>query len=70
MEDYSTNALRQRYQALVSARSTAEGVWDEIEKYVLPYRGEFFKKDIGETDVQWRKRWIYDSVPVEACQPA
>ena len=60
--------LRSRLDVLRSSRSTAEAVWQEIENYVMPFRGEFFKKSTSETDVEWRKRWIYDSTPVESAQ--
>ena len=68
MRDTSCVALRQRYQALKGNRRRVESVWEEIENYVLPFRGQMFKDDLTETDVEWRKRWIFDSVPVESCQ--
>ncbi len=58
-----------RFESLESERrGTVEGVWDEIEKFVLPLRGDFYSTLNSEGEVDWRRREIYDSTAVLACQ--
>ena len=53
--------LRARYQALKSARKTIEGSWQEIERYCLPYAGEFFTDYTSEHQIRTNRHEIYDS---------
>ena len=39
-----------------------------IEKYITPYRGQFFEDQTSEHEQNWRKREIFDSTAVNACQ--
>lgn len=57
-----------RFNRLSSDRSTVQQLWDTIEQFVMPYRGRFFKDSTSETDVEWRKRDIWDSTAVHACE--
>lgn len=66
--DDSCINLRQRFDAIKGRRDNVEVMWEECSNYVSPYRGSFFRPDQDETEVQWKKRWIYDSTPVEAAQ--
>jgi len=58
-----------RFEALEGERKgSVEGIWDEIEKFVLPLRGDFYSTLNSEGEVDWRRREIYDSTAVFACQ--
>ena len=59
--------IRQRFDALESQRKTLDDTLQIIEKYVTPYRGEFFKPLTSMLEVEWRRRFIYDSTAVVAC---
>lgn len=58
--------LRGRYEAAKSERTTVREIWQEIEKYVIPYRGRFYKEELSEHTIEWFKRQIFDSTAVEA----
>lgn len=60
--------LRKRYDSLVSNRKTLEDTFQVIEKFVVPFRGEFFKPMTEEQEVDWRRREIYDSTAILANQ--
>ena len=61
------NAIRKRYDELYSLRQTLDGTLQMIEKFVVPYRGEFFSPEQSEYEVEWRRRGIYDSTaPIAA----
>lgn len=57
-----------RYSALKAARKVVEGIWDEIERYVVPYRGKFFNLEQNEGAVEWNKYHHLDSTAIEACE--
>ena len=59
--------IRLRFDALVSQRKTLDNTFQAIEKYVVPYRGEFFKPEQSMLEVEWRRRFIYDSTAAVAC---
>lgn len=60
--------IKRNYDAKISERSTLDGTLEYIERYVVPFRGNFFKPETGEHEVDWRKREIYDSTAVMAAQ--
>ena len=60
--------LKHRYQANYTMSSVARGTWDELERYVVPYRGEMFLKDANEGSVQWDKYNHYDDTAVISAQ--
>ena len=60
--------LSRRHDALIADRSVAQQKWDEIERYVTPYRGRFFNDEKHEASVEWDKAEIYDSTAVSAHQ--
>ncbi|MCK4817635.1 hypothetical protein KA005_17835, partial [bacterium] len=57
-----------RLAALVADRKTADQTLEVIQKFVVPFRGEFFKEMTNEGSVEWRRREIYDSTAPMACQ--
>lgn len=60
--------LKKHYDVLKTDRANVEGTWDIIEKFVVPYRGRFFTEDTTEGSIDWRKRDIFDSTAIIACQ--
>ena len=57
-----------RFEKLFSERKTIEESWDRIERFISPYRGQFFRQDTDEHQVEWKKREIYDSTALMAAQ--
>lgn len=59
--------IRSRFDRLVSQRKTVEDIWDVIDKFVVPFRGDFFRDVTSEHAVTWRdNREIFDSTAVDA----
>ncbi len=59
--------IRQRYDALESLRKTFDNTLQEIERYCVPHRGEFYRPMQSENEVEWKRRSIYDSTAPVAC---
>jgi len=57
-----------RLEHLTAERKTIDSTWQTIEKYITPYRGQFFEDQTSEHEQNWRKREIFDSTAVNACQ--
>jgi len=57
-----------RYELLKGERKTVESIWEDIERFVMPFRGEFYRELQSEMEVNWRKRQIYDSTAIQAAQ--
>ncbi|MCK5714798.1 MAG: hypothetical protein KAH64_02465 [Nitrosomonadaceae bacterium] len=57
-----------RFRAVKSSRTTVQSIWDWIERYIAPYRGDFFKDDATSDSVEWRRPWVYDATGVMAAQ--
>lgn len=56
-----------RFDDLRSLRKTLDGALQDIEHYVVPFRGEFYQDMNSEHQVDWFRREIYDSTaPVSA----
>lgn len=60
--------LSKKYDTLDADSNVVRGVWNELEKYVVPYRGRMFTKDSGEGSVQWDKYDHYDSTAPQSQQ--
>ena len=56
-----------RHESLENDKSSVQGIWYLIERFVLPFRSDFYS-DKGETSVSWRKRQIYDSTAVDSAE--
>ena len=63
------STIRQRFDALWAQRKNLDDIFQVIEKYVVPYRGEFFKPMTSDLEVEWRRRYIYDSTAPVSCDP-
>jgi len=57
-----------RLESLKAGRSNVESLWDTIERFVIPLRGDFYRKEGSESEVDWRTRDVYDSTAPFACQ--
>ena len=57
-----------RLEHLTAERKTIDSAWQTIEKFVAPYRGQFFENQTSEHEQNWRKREIYDSTAINASQ--
>ena len=57
-----------RLEHLTAERKTIDSTWQTIEKFVAPYRGQFFENQTSEHEQNWRKREIYDSTAINASQ--
>lgn len=62
------NLIRLRYDQLETQRKTLDDTLQQIERFVVPFRGEFFRDLHSEHEVMWRRRFIYDSTAVQSCQ--
>ena len=60
--------LKKRFAANEASRKYTQGAWDELEKYVVPYRGRMFQVDTTEGSVEWDKYDHYDDTAVVAAQ--
>lgn len=64
-----TKIMRAELQAQMTNRSNIEQTWEYIQRFIMPYRGNFFQEVNQESSVNWRTgRNIYDSTAVVACQ--
>ena len=55
-----------RVDVLEGERKVVEHTWQVIEQFVVPYRGKFFRTELQEQEVEWRKRDIYDDTAVKS----
>ena len=46
--EMTPEVIGQRYEALTSQRKTIEQTWQWIERYVVPFRGKFFRPQTSE----------------------
>jgi len=59
--------LKAKLAALESNRTVVQEQWDLVRKYVVPYRGQFFRGQVGESGVDWREnRDVFDSTAINA----
>lgn len=61
-------ALKAEYQALRDNRSVVESQWQEIERYICPYRGQFFEDEEDENSQDLNRYEIYDSTAIMAAK--
>jgi len=64
----SLTFLRKKFDSIEADSQVTRGVWDELEKYVVPYRGRMFQKESGEGSVEWDKYDHYDDTAVISAQ--
>ena len=59
--------IKKRYETLKSERKTLEEIYQQIEQFVVPFRGKFFREQTGEHEVQWRQYQLFDTTAIQAC---
>lgn len=64
----SPELIKQRFSFLQGERSTAEERWDAIQRYIAPYRGDFFKTNDSEQAVELDKSEVLDGTALQASQ--
>lgn len=60
--------IKKKLEALKTERSNIEHVWELVEQFCVPFRGEFFHDETSENSVDWRMRDVYDSTAIMAVQ--
>lgn len=60
--------LKKRFAANEASRKYTQGAWDELERYVVPYRGRMFQTETTEGSVEWDKYNHYDDTAVISAQ--
>lgn len=56
------------YDSRKSERSGVEDLWNLIERFIMPFGGQFFRDKKTEGGVDWKKREIFDSTGINANQ--
>lgn len=65
--DYS--AAKRKYEFHKTKRTNVESIWEQIQRYVLPFRALFFTDTLNEEEsINWRRREIYDDTAIDAAQ--
>jgi hypothetical protein len=62
-----SKTIVKRYRQLEMQRKSLDSVLDDIDMYVVPYRGEFFSDLTSEHEVRWKRTRIFDSTAIVAC---
>lgn len=60
--------LKKRFDAAYSNSQVVRGVWNELERFVVPYRGRMFQQETSEGSVEWDKYDHWDDTAVIAAQ--
>ena len=64
----NANQLKAEYAQLRDNRTTVESMWQDIERYICPYRGQFFESDEDENSQDLNRHEIYDSTAIMAAK--
>jgi hypothetical protein len=65
--DMDGRTIVNRFRQLESQRKSMDNVLQDIDHYVVPYRGEFYSDMLTENQVEWNRTQLYDSTAVVAC---
>ncbi|MGD1830992.1 MAG: portal protein [Spirochaetaceae bacterium] len=58
--------IKKRVDARASERSNIDGIWNLIERFVVPFRAMMFQDKNSEGNVNWRRREIFNSTGIKA----
>lgn len=65
----NSEEIVKRYEYLKQERKgSVDQLWDLIERFVIPLRGDFYTTLNSEQEVDWHRRDIYDSTAIFAAQ--
>jgi len=59
-------SIKRRTMARKSDRSNIDGMWNIIERFIVPFRAMMFQDKNGEGQIDWRRREIFDSTAIDA----
>lgn len=61
------NKADSKLSELITERSNINTVFDLIEKYVMPFRGDFYQQEHSENAIDWRdQRDVYDTTAIDS----
>jgi hypothetical protein len=60
--------LKKRFDAAYTNSQVVRGVWNELERFIVPYRGRMFQQETSEGSVEWDKYDHWDDTAVIAAQ--
>ena len=64
-----TQFFRRRLDALRSDRSNIEGIWDQVERFILPLGGaQRVEPGSQEGAVSWTRQEVWDITAIDGCQ--
>ena len=66
--EMTPEVIAQRFEALTSQRKTIEQTWQWIERYIVPFRGKFFRPQSSEHEIEWSQRIIFDDTAIDAAK--
>ena len=55
-----------RFDALVASRKPLDAVLQQIEEYIVPYRGDFQQSTISEATMNWKRTELFDNTAAVA----
>lgn len=58
--------IKRRTMARQADRSNLDGMWNVIERFVVPFRAMMFQDKNQEGNIDWRRREIFDSTAITA----
>lgn len=58
--------IKRRTMARQADRSNLDGMWNVIERFIVPFRAMMFQDKNQEGNVDWRRREIFDSTAINA----
>ncbi len=58
--------IKRRTMARKADRSNLDGMWDVIERFIVPFRAMMFQSKNQEGNVDWRRREIFDPTAINA----
>ena len=59
-------SIKRRTQARMTERNNIDGIWDIIERFIVPFRATLFQDKNHEGQIDWRRREIFDSTAIKA----
>jgi len=60
--------IKARWDANYADRQNIQGIWEDIEELVLPYRGNFLEDVRTENAQDWESRERYDDTAVQSAR--
>jgi hypothetical protein len=56
--------IKRKTEIRKSERSNLDGMWNLIQRFIVPFRAAFFQTKDSEGNVDWRRREIFDSTAI------